>query len=328
MGAMDHQLGFGNETTYGTAVTGTRFYEYESESISDNPRRTEGDPLRVGSAFIRSDRFTPWYGGATGNVQMSVLTKGFGYFLQHMVGSTVTTGPTDSVYTHTGSEGALHGASGDSFTCQVNRPFHPSGTNQAFTYTGGKVTDWTLSNDVDGNLILDLGLFFAQVTTATGLWTASYPTNMDNLTWAGGLVTIGGSAYDVTSVAIKGDNGFKTDRQQIRQLTDTKEPTSSRRSGEFSIKADFESLTQRNRALATTRAGALSTFVATWRGPTLAGASTYPELTVTVASARWDDWKGPTEGPDAVEQELSGVVRYESPNTPIQVVYKSVDSTA
>jgi len=327
MGALDHQLMIKNESTYNTAVVVDRTFEYESEGIEESYGRTEGDPLRGGSnGFMRNDRFTPYFSGAAGSVQMAVMSKGFGIWFQHMLGAVATTGPAETVvYTHTGTAGELYG---DSFTCQVNRPFHPSGTNQPFTYAGGKVTEWGLSNSVDGNLLLDLGLDFASVSTATGLASASYPASMDNLTWTGGLVTIGGSNYDVSEIAIGVNNGLNVDRRQIRQNTDKKEPTSARREGTFSIKADFDSLTQRNRAAANTRAGALAALTAVWKGPTLLGSTLYPQLTVTVPQVRFDEWKGATEGVDAIEQELSGVIRFDGSASAVTLAYQSADATA
>lgn len=324
MGAMDHQIGVVSESTYNTPLTVTRFFEYESESIEEEEGRTEGDPLRTGSGVIRADRFTPYFVGASGDVEFTMMTKGFGFWLRHMLGASATTGPAETVvYTHTGTEGDLLG---DSFTLQMNRPFHPSGTNQAFTYAGGKVANFGISNSVDGNLMLKLGMDFASVTTATGLATASYPTSMEPFSWAGGKLTIGGSDYDVTEVGIEFDNGLKTDRHQIRQNTTKKEPTSGRRSGSVSFKADFDSLTQRTRARQDTRSTV--SFVGTWRGPTLASASLYPEVVVTIPALRLDSWKGATEGTDAIEQELSGAIRYDGSNSPITIAVKNTDATA
>lgn len=326
MGAMDHQLGVVDESTYGTPVTVTRFFEYESENIAETYGRTEGDPLRVGSGFVRNDRFTPYIGGAAGTIQMTVMTKGFGFWLKHMMGGVATTGPAETtVYTHTGTEASLVG---DSFTCQVNRPFNPSGTNQAFTYSGGKIAKWTLSNSVEGNLLLDLDCDFQTWDTAVALATASYPTSMEPFSWVGGYVTIGGSNYDVTEFSLEVDNGLDVDRRQIRANALKKEPTSSRRSGTFSITADFDSLAQRNRAASTTRAGALAAVTGVWRGPTLLGSTIYPEFSVSIPAARFDEWSGATEGTDAISQELSGVVRYDGSASPVTVTYKSADTTA
>jgi hypothetical protein len=325
MGALDHQLGIVDEVTYGTAVTVTKFFEYNSESITETEGRTEGDPLRTGTFFKRSDRFTPYFAGAAGTVQLDVMTKGFGYLLKHMLGSVATTGPVEtSVYTHTGTVGELIG---DMFTLQVNRPFHPAGTNQAFTYSGGKITKWTLSNAVDGNLVCDLECDFQTVSDAIALATAVYPTSMENLTWAGGVVSIGGSNYDITEFSCSFDNAAAVDRRFIRANTLKKEPTNGRRMGEFSLSADFDSMTQRNRAHATTRSAALAQIIATWNGPTLLGSSLFPQLKVTIPAARFDSWTGATDGPTGISQTLSGVVRYDGSASPISLAYATADVT-
>jgi hypothetical protein len=242
-----------------------------------------------------------------------------------MLGAVATTGPAETVvYTHTGTVGDLLG---DFFTCQVARPFHPSGTVQPFTYSGGKITEWTLSNSVDGNLVLDLGLDFQQVATATALATASYPASMDNLTWAGGTVTVGGSQFDVTEISISGNNNLDVERRQIRGNTLKKEPTAGRREITWSMSADFDSLTQRNRAHAAARPDALAQIVATWNGPTLLGSTLYPQYKVTIPAARFDSWEAAAAGPDAISQSLSGVGLFDGTNSAISVAYQTADTT-
>ena len=327
MPQLDHQLGVVDEITYGTLVTPSRFFEYNSEGIAESEGRTEGDPLRKGTFVQRGDRFTPYFAGAAGTIQVDVLSKGFGFWLKHMLGAVGTTGPAEtSVFTHTGTIGNLFGKM---FTAQFNKPFHPAGTDQPFAYLGGKAAKWTLSNSVDGNLVLDLDCDFQNVDTVTALATASYPATMENLSWAGGLVTIGGTPYDVTEISISQDNGYSVDRRQIRNNTLKKEPTAGRRMGEFSLKADFDSLVQRGRAHAATRAAAQASLVASWEGPTIiAGATTLkPKLTVTIPAARFDNWNAPTEGPTGIEQELSGVIRYDGSTEPISIAYQTADTT-
>ena len=326
MGMQDYQVGFKDEVTYGTAVTVDRFFEYDTESIEEAEGRTEGDPLRVGSSVQRSDRFTPYFAGAAGSLDMAVLTKGFGFFFKHMLGAVATTGPDEDVaYTHTGTEGDLYG---DSFTMQLNRPFNPSGTNQALTYRGGKVTEWTLQNAVDGNLMLSLGLDFMQVADDTALASASYPTSMDNFSWAGGVISIGGVDVDIDEFGFTWNNGLKVDRRKIRGNTDKKQPTAGRRSGTFSIKADFESMAQRDRVHAAAKADALAEIEATWTGPAImTGAETIkPSLTLTVPAARFDAWKGATTT-EGIQQELTGVVRYNGSDSPVSLDYVTLDTT-
>lgn len=325
MGALDQQVGIVNEVTYGTPVVVTKFYEFNQEAITETEGRTEGDPLRVGTFVKRSDRFTPYFSGAAGNLQMDVLTKGFGYWLQHMLGSTATTGPVEtSVYTHTATMADLIGKF---FTLQVARPFHPSGTVQAFTYSGGKVSKWQLSNNVDGNLVMDLDVDFQNVATATALAVASYPTAMENFTWAGGVVTVAGANFDITEFSVSGDNGLDVGRRQIRANTLKKEPTGGRRDLTWSMKADFQDLTQRTLVHAATAAGNLAQIIATWNGPTLLGTTLFPKLTLTIPAARFDVWKAANDKPQGLDQDLSGVGLYNGTLSPVTIAYSSADVT-
>jgi hypothetical protein len=257
---------------------------------------------------------------------MDVMTKGFGFWLKHMFGTVATTGPTETlVYTHTFTNSDMLGKS---FTLQVARPFHPSGTVQPFTFEGGKVTEWELANSVDGNLVASIGTDFQQVSTATALATASYLASMENLTWAGGVVTIGGTQVPLDEISIKRTMGLNVDRRKIDGSTDKKEQTGGRRELEFSLSCDFESLAQRNRAAASTRAGTLAAIVATWTGPTLLGTTIYPSLQITIPAARFDTWKAANSGPEGITQELSGVGRTDTATgSSISAVYKSADAT-
>lgn len=327
MGMLDHQLMIGEESTYGTPVTPNRTYEYNSESIEDSFGRTEGDPLRKGLQVARTDRVTPYYAGGAGSVEFDVMTKGFGILFKHMLGAIATTGPTDTAYTHTATLGELWGKS---LTLQAARPFNPSGTVQPFTYEGGKITEWTLSNSVEGNLLLELGFDFEQVKTVTALATAAYPSGMENFTWAGGSISIGGvdAGFCVNEISIAGNNSLNVDRRCISNGTDKKEPNvNGRRELTFSIAGDFASLDHRARAAAATAAGLHAELKASWTAPTLIGTTTYPKIEVTLSAARFDEWTGSAGGAESISQELTGVGRDNGTNPPISIAYTTADAT-
>lgn len=325
MGQLDHQITAIDEVAYNTPLTTTRAWEFNSESIEDDPRRTEGNPMRTGFT-LRSDRGTPWMGGYAGDVEFDVLTKGFGFWLKHMLGNVATTGPAETtVYTHTGTMADLYGKS---FTMQTNRPLHPVGTNQPFTYAGGKVTNWEIANSVDSNLVLTMGMDFASCLTATGLATAAYPAGMENFSWAGGTIALGGSSFDVTECSFSCDNNLNVERRFVRANTDKKEPTGGRREVEWSVAADFDSLVQRNRVISTTRAGALAAITATWNGPVLLGSTLFPQVAITIPAGRFDSWGGSVGDDEGIKQEIGGVARFDGTLSPISVVVKSADVTA
>lgn len=327
MTSLDQQLMVKDEVTYATAVTVDRSFEIDSDGMTDAYGRTEGDPMRPGTFFKRSDRFTPYYAGGAGTFEMAVLTKGFGWWLKHLLGTSATTGPAETtVYTHTGTAGPLVG---DFFTCQIVRPFHPSGTAQALTYAGCKVPKWSLANAVDGNLMLSVDVDACKVATATAVATFAPPAGMENLTWAGGVVTVGGSSFDVTEFSMECDNGLDVDRRQIRGSTDKKEPTGDGKTGSFSVTADFADLTARARAASLTAAGAVSQIIGTWTGPTLLGSTLFPRLVVTIPAPRFDTWEAPNAARGVgVMQSLSGDIRFDGTNSGITLAYSSADAVA
>ncbi len=324
---LETQLGVKAESTWGTAVVVDRFYEFNSETITLETGRVESNALRASQRVQRNDRFTPYILGAAGSIELDVLSKGFGFWLEQCLGTIATGSLTDSTYTHTGTVGTLLA---QGFTLQVNRPFHPAGTNQAFTYEGGKVAKWSFKSDVEGNLVFSADLVFETGITATALATASYPTGMENLTWAGGAVTIAATAVPVTSFSVEVDNGLDTGRHKIRSNTLRQEPVEAKnREITFSLTADFSSLDQYNRVASTTAAGALAQIIGTWTAPTLAGATTYPSLTVTIDSARFDEISDYTAtSTEPLMQTLSGRGLYDGSDSPITVAYVSVDATA
>lgn len=329
MGMLDHQFMLGEESTYGTPVVPTRTFEYNSEGIEETYGRTEGDPLRTGTQVPRADRFTPYFVGAAGSVEFDVMTKGFGVLLKHMLGGISTSAVgTDGEYTHTAT---MADPFGKSLTVQVARPFNPSGTVQPFTYEGGKITEWTLSNSVEGNLVLECGFDFEQVTTATALTAAAYPAGMENLTWAGGSILIGGvdAGFCINEISIAGNNALNVDRRCISNGTDKKEPTvNGRREITFSLSGDFASLAHRTRAAALTASGTVAALKASWTAPTPIAGTTYPKLEVTIPVARFDAWSGAAGGAEGITQELSGVGRYNGTDSPITMVYVSTDTIA
>jgi len=318
MGAYDFQFGFKDEVTYNTPITVDRFSEYNEPStpIKGVAGRTEGNPLRVGSRARRGSRVVPFLDHAEGTIPIDIMDKGFGFWLKHMLPNVATTGA--GPYTHTATEGTSSLAIGKSFTAQFNYPFNPAGTNQAVTFAGGKVTKWTLSNSVEEMLLAELECDFASMSTAIALATASYPSTMTNLSWVGGVVSIGGSSIDITDIKIEVNSNAKTGRKAIKGSATQKEPTPGALEIAFTIEADFDALTQWNRVHSTTVASLSAQIVCTWTS----GTNT---LVVTIPAARFDDVD--LDDDTGLKQTLSGVGEYDGTTTPITVAYTTSDVT-
>lgn len=320
--ALNAQLGVAEEATYGTAVVPARFAEFDSENITATYGRIESNGLRPGRMYRSDTRFTTFPEGAAGDLTMEVGSKGFGLWLKHMLGSiAMTAGAAGEVNTFTASPATAP----LSLTVQVGRPFYDDSAVQAFTYAGGKVNSWELGNNVGQNLVAKLTMDFQSEDTATPLAAASYPAGIETLSWAGCSVTIGGTAFDAIDLKVTGDNVLKTDRRYLRNNPLKKLPIGDDfRKGAFDLKADFDSLTQRNRVAAATAAGTMAEVRARWDGKVLAGTSTYPSLEI-VLQGRFDKFDANVGGPKAVEQNLSGEYLGASA---LSIVYKTIDSAA
>lgn len=326
MTTMNTQFGIVDEVTYGTPVTVSRFYEYESENIRPQQGRVESRALRSGTRVLRSDRFEPYRVGAAGPVRIPVPTKGFGLMLKHMMGTAAIGSVSDLNYTQTFTIGSLYG---DMFTAQLNRPFNPSGTDQPFTYHGGKVTDWTLSCDLDDYLVADIGMDFEDEDTSTSLASASYSSDFRLFSFAGASLTVEGSSVEVKNISVSANNGLKTDRRYLRSSSLKKEPVENgMRVIEWSCTADFADLTQRNRFTSTTRTGALATLVATFDGPIAHAGTTLPQLKITIEEARFDAAHANVSGPPGLEQELGGIATFDGTNSAVKIEYRTTDSAA
>ncbi|BEP14814.1 hypothetical protein acdb102_31250 [Acidothermaceae bacterium B102] len=322
------QFGVSAETTFGTTVAASRFFEFNKESVAGKYDRIESAGLRAATRVQRSDRWVVNPKGAAGSVDVEVQSKGFGFWLTQMMGHVSSGTVVDSTYTHTGSVASMNG---NSFSAQFGRP-DISQTVRPFTYSGGKILTWELSNQVDGLLVCTLGVDFAtEATTGSGayaLQTPSYPTSSQLMSYIAGSFQLGGTEVSVKDISIKGDNGLDAGRYFIRTLGGKKEQNeNTMRKYTVDVTAEFESMTQYNAVSSASASGAMATLSARWQSPTLAGATTYPSLTATATVARYEGATPLVEGPKILEQKLSFVLLYDGTNSPLSLAYTTTDTT-
>ena len=324
MTTMNTQLGVVDEVTYGTPVTVTRFFEFNKWSVALDQARVESAGMRSGTRTARADRFEPYTKGAGGSFELDVPTKGFGFWLKHMLGTVVAGSVVDSNYTHTATEGTLLG---DMFTAQVNKPFHPAGTAQAHTYHGCKLTKWELACDVDGVLVFSGDIDAEDEDTSTGLASASYPSDYRVFSFAGASMTFAAGAVELKNFKVGADLGLDVERRFLRGSTLKKEPTeNAMRTYSWSADLEHTSLANYDRYRSATRVGALAAIVATFNGPIAHAGTTLPQVTVTLPLARFDACKFDIEGPAGLMDSLSGVALSDT-GSPMTVTFRSTDIT-
>ena len=319
------QIGFGDETTYGTYATPTRFLEFESESLALQQEYAESPGLRATNRVQRTDRVRVNTLGASGNVLFpAVQSKGFGLVLKHMVGKagviTTTSGGTNAK-DHTYTLGDPYGLS---TTWQVGRP-DVSGTVQPFSYPGTKVTGWTLSNQSGGYVSLGVDLFSQAEDRDIALASASYSSGtVEDLFYADGTLNVASGAVSVMDVSISGATAVNTDRRFIRSSTLVKEPLIA---GMYEITGsmtmEFESLTQYELFTDNT-VGQLDV---TWSAPTAIESTIKPSLKVTLPKVQFRGTTPNVSGPGIVTLTCPFKALYDGTNEPITIVYVSSDAT-
>lgn len=318
------QLGVAAETTYGTGVTVDHFYEFNSESLALSIERIESAGLRASNRVLRSDRFVAGKKSVEGEIEAEIQTKGYGLLLKAALGATTITTPSGATLARLHRH-ILADPYGQSYSIQVGRP-DTSGTVQPFTYTGCKVSEFSLANSLDEFLVGTWTFDGQAETTSTSLATASYSTGTEVLSWVGGAVTIAGSAVAVvTDVEISVANGLKTDRYTINSSPTKKEQIISEMTEiTGTITAEFDGLTNYNRFVN----GSVAAIEATWTGLTAIEGSTYPYLKVSMPACRFDGTTPAVEGPDVLSIELPFKALYNGTDQPITIDYLTADTAS
>lgn len=323
-------FGIGSEVTYGTAVNVSKFFEITKEDIKGNYARQQAAALSA--AFVdRADRYAVAHKGASGSVDIEVLSKGFGHWFRFLMGTVSTAGPTEtSAYTHTATVSELYG---DAFTVQVGRATL-AGVVKPWTYEGGKVTDFSFSNQVDQTLQCSIGMDFeaeSQPDSPTGAY--QLQTNVpvvgaEVLAWQGGTITIAGSTVDVSEFSVKVDNALNVDRFYINSAASKKEPNQDgKRKITFSVKTPYVDNGFWKKVASATNAGATGVISAQWSGLTLLGSTIYPSFKIDIPVARFDEGSPSVDGPGMIDQTFTGVGLYDGTNSPISLTYVSGDTT-
>lgn len=279
------QLGTADESTYGTFVAPTKFYEFRSESITLDIARIESTGIRAGRFnTARTGAYASHTRGAGGDIVMEVMTKGWAWWLKHLLGAVATTG--SNPYTHTGSIGSLIG---DSFSLELGRD------DQRFRYEGGKVMSWELSAAVGELATMTVTCDFeAEDSTQASLTTASYPSGMVPFSFLDGALTVGGTATHVRTATITGDNNLANERFFIRSSGLKKEPMDQGRTYGGTLEADFEDKTAYDRFKNATEAALVLTFT---------GPAPFT-MTVNAPLVRFDGTTPTVGGPEIITQPL------------------------
>ena len=314
------QLGIVTETTYGTAVTVTRFYEFNNENLKYEKKTVVGMGLRAGGQLPRSQRRVVTTTSASGDFELDLPTRGLGLLLGHSTGtlaSPVTT--STGVYTYTFT---LADSYGKSMTVEAGVPQY-GGTVLSKKLAGAKVSQFELSC-ANGDIAKGKFSIDASVFTMTGSpATASYALQGSVFHFAQGAITIDGSSVaNIKDFTVTVNNTLKTDRFNLGALGVKAEQTiGGFRTISGSMTAEFTDSVLLNKFLTDSSAGIVVTFT----GSTIA--STYKEtLSITIPAAKFNADTPNVSGPGVVDLAMTFDAFDDGTNQPMTIVYVSADS--
>lgn len=324
-------------TAFGVSTTPTRFFEFVQESMKSMRKRIESKSIASGNRVMTATKFAVFEDSAAGDLTLEVTSKGFGYWLEGMLGTVASGTLTDSSYTHTATLGPLRGKS---MTYQKLLPqaavsggvntVATASAGTVLTYLGCKVDKWELSNAVDGILTFKVSLIGRNEVINVPLAAASYPTGSEMLSFIGGTVTIDGTAVaSVKGITISCDNKLAT-RRYVGPASLNGEPLESDlREIKWSLDMEFVDTSMLTKYQATTAAGTLASIVCRWAAPTLIGSTTYPSLTVTMPNCRVDGETPTINGADLLQIKVEGPALNTSTTSAdaITIAYVTTDST-
>ncbi|MDQ3107512.1 MAG: phage tail tube protein [Actinomycetota bacterium] len=241
------QVGFAAESTYGTAVTVTKFVEVDKWSIKKVPNWMRSNGIRSGQLMDRSEDSAIGTFDVSGSMEMDLTAKNVALLFKHAVGAVVTSGA--GPFTHTITPATTTGLS---LTMQGGIP-DVGGTVRPFTASGVKVTGFEVSWARDKWLTAAWDLLAKDSVTATALATASYSSANPPYGWPHVVVTIGGAEFK----SLSGKVSFKqaAGPRFYAGATTTAEPLQNGKiMATLELTGHFESLTAYDRTLAGTEA--------------------------------------------------------------------------
>jgi hypothetical protein len=252
---LDAQIGFGQESVWGTGVTPTRFVEFNQESMKFDPTWLEPSALHKGIKYQRLSRIRQSRSSVSGDVELDINTLGMGMLVRNMLASTTTatTLISGTAYKQIHVPGDFRGLG---LTVQVGRPEPATGTVRAFTYDGCKVSKWNFSLKDNATPSLTLSFDGQGETTATALATAAYLSGATTFDFSQAILKLGGTptttagettiaggtavATIIKDISVGGDVPMATDRfglgnagQKAEQLENGTPTVTGKLSAEF-----------------------------------------------------------------------------------------------
>jgi hypothetical protein len=316
-------LGIKKESTFGTAVTVDRFYEFNSESTKYNKNTVVGEGLRSGGLVPRANRRVVTTKSSEGDFEIDLPTRGLGLLLSLATGSVPTGTLASGAYTY---EFVPEDMVSDSFTTQVAVPQY-GGTLTYKTLPGCKINSFELSvgagEIAKGKFTLDgVNLTTGSTTSAEPAYTNFATTNLFH--FAQGAITdnVSTTYANIKDFTLSVDNTLKTDRFNLGAAgIKSEQIINGFRAITGTVTAEFTDTVLLDKFLADTTAGLKLTFT----GGTI-GTGQNETLSITLPACKFDGDVPMVSGPGVIDVSFSFTVYDNGTNAPFTITYKTLDS--
>ncbi len=197
-------VGFAAESVWGTkSTTSEKYLEINSEGLTVT--ENVGHSASLNSINTNVNRRYQSNIDAGGDISCDMRYSGAELLFKHLLGTVATTGPTDSLYTHTFTIADELPSPG--LTFEINRDI------AAYFLTGGKIASAKFSIAQDGVLNASFTITGKDITTGAKT-TESLPTT-NLVVYSKGVVQYGGSNAEVVSFDINFNNNLDSGRRFI-----------------------------------------------------------------------------------------------------------------
>lgn len=333
------QLGWGVESTAGTAVTANKFQPHVSESLKLDLSRAQGEGLygsTNGVALISRNVTTTR--SVSGDFECELTDTGLGTLWRAALGSTTTPSVLSGSAYQAVFQPGDQASAGSSLTLQVGRP-QTNGTVKPFTWNGAKITSFEFGGGITDPLNVTFGVDAWNETTATSLATASYVSGQQQFTGADLTITLGGTASTTSSVVgtsggttltgvkgvtVKGENPLATERFYAGSSgVKSEQVVNGYRTYEIELDMDLvNTATLYDLFVANTT----TAIKLTWAKATAITGSHYPTLEVVVAAAKITMAETNVDGTDLTPQKVTLTALFDGTNAPFQIRTISTDT--
>jgi len=317
-------LGIKKESTFGTAVTVDRFYEFNSEGTKYVKNTVVGQGLRNGGLVARANRRVVTTLAGEGDFEVDMQTRGMGLLLSLATGSVPTGSLANGVYTYLFTAQDLIG---DSFTTQVAVPQY-GGTLTYKTLSGCKMTNFELSvgaGDIaKAKFSLDSKGFTTGASTSATVAYANIATS-NLFHFAQGSITdnVSTTYANIKDFSLTVDNSLKTDRYNLGAAGSKSEQIiNGFRAISGKVTAEFTDTVLLDKFIADTTAGLKLTF----EGATIGSGSDKETLSITIPAAKFDGDTPMVSGPGVIDVSFGFTVFDDGTNEPFTITYKTLDS--